>query len=319
VAEKTESPSDAAPEETGPAYVSDQLAVKTWSVLARDLQEGGAVVLLHKTWDPAHDAFVVFPSYSGQRAEQIDPDVWTMWRHELKPPRAGHTRIRDYAEVAATFAIEDDRALAAIEGEFGLSLAEAKRRLADGEPGLVAVVVRVYALARTYKFDDVAEREGDALTVPLPFDVEIEDRTPAIEDEAFERRLARIKTAITGETDARSEPVERLVPIVSDNGHTEPLASTYKKYAGILAILATFTVGMIFIGESSMPAVPQAILLLLGSAIKASLIIFFFMHLKFEKMGLIMVVMIGIFVTSILMFVIPAYDGGHILENSLYK
>ena len=43
------------------------------------------------------------------------------------------------------------------------------------------------------------------------------------------------------------------------------------------------------------------------------------MHLRFEKMGLIMIVMVGIFVTSLLMFAIPAYDGTQILENSLYK
>jgi len=33
------------------AYVSDQLAVKTWSVIARDLHEGGSIVMLHKAWD----------------------------------------------------------------------------------------------------------------------------------------------------------------------------------------------------------------------------------------------------------------------------
>ena len=39
------------------------------------------------------------------------------------------------------------------------------------------------------------------------------------------------------------------------------------------------------------------------------------MHLKFEHMGLIMTVLVGLFVTAILMFVLPAYDGGHILES----
>ena len=39
MADKTESTPDV-PEEQEPAYVSDQLAVKTWSVLARDLREG---------------------------------------------------------------------------------------------------------------------------------------------------------------------------------------------------------------------------------------------------------------------------------------
>ena len=97
------------------------------------------------------------------------------------------------------------------------------------------------------------------------------------------------------------------------------LGKTYKQYAGILGVLAVFTVVMIFIGESSMSQVPKAILLLMGSAVKASLIIFYFMHLKFEKSGLILTVLVGIFVTSILMFVVPAYDGGWVLEKALYK
>ena len=100
---------------------------------------------------------------------------------------------------------------------------------------------------------------------------------------------------------------------------TTPLGTTYKKYAGILAILAIFTVVMIFIGESGMGQVPKAGLLLLGSATKAMLIIFYFMHLKFEKMGLVLTVMVGIFVTSVLMFVVPAYDGSYVLQNSLFK
>ncbi len=93
----------------------------------------------------------------------------------------------------------------------------------------------------------------------------------------------------------------------------------YKGYWMIWVILLVATVTMIFIGESQMSTAPQVVLLLMGSSIKATLIIFFYMHLRFEKMGLIMIVMVGIFVTSLLMFAIPAYDGTQILENSLYK
>lgn len=101
--------------------------------------------------------------------------------------------------------------------------------------------------------------------------------------------------------------------------HAEAGKKVYLQYAKILGVLAFLTVSMIFIGESGMSQAPKVVLLLLGSTIKASLIIFFFMHLKFERMGLIMTVLIGIFVTSILMFVIPAYDGGQVLLKSLHK
>lgn len=100
--------------------------------------------------------------------------------------------------------------------------------------------------------------------------------------------------------------------------HAEAGKKVYLQYAKILGVLACLTVSMIFIGESGMSQAPKAMLLLLGSSIKATLIIFYFMHLKFERMGLILTVLIGIFVTSILMFVVPAYDGGQVLLKSLY-
>jgi cytochrome c oxidase subunit 4 len=102
--------------------------------------------------------------------------------------------------------------------------------------------------------------------------------------------------------------------------HAESAGSHgYKGYWILWIVLLVLTVTMIAIGESSMAHAPQAILLLLGSSVKASLIIFFYMHLRFENRNLILVVLIGIFVTSVLMFVIPAYDGTHILEHRLFR
>jgi len=101
--------------------------------------------------------------------------------------------------------------------------------------------------------------------------------------------------------------------------HAESGKTVYIKYAKILGVLAVLTLSMIFISESGLPQAPKVVLLLLGSSIKATLIIFFFMHLKLEKMNLILTVLIGIFVTSILMFVVPAYDASQVLLRSLSK
>jgi cytochrome c oxidase subunit 4 len=102
--------------------------------------------------------------------------------------------------------------------------------------------------------------------------------------------------------------------------HAETAGSHgYKGYWVLWIVLLVLTVTMIFIGESQMPKVPQVLLLLLGSSLKASLIIFFYMHLRFENRNLVLVVLVGIFLTSILMFVVPAYDGTNILEHRLYQ
>jgi hypothetical protein len=182
--------------ETKSNYVSDQLAVKTWSVVARDLHEGGSVVVLHKAWDSNNKEFILFPSYTGQDPDAIKPDVWMGWRHELKPPMAGHTRLRDFAEVVTAIPLHSAGAIARIENEQALMRSEATRRYHTGEPGLVALVLRVYHLPRTYKFVEVTNNEGDAQFVPLPFDVELTELTPAVEDDDFERRLNAIKAAL---------------------------------------------------------------------------------------------------------------------------
>lgn len=97
-------------------------------------------------------------------------------------------------------------------------------------------------------------------------------------------------------------------------------ATSYKNYWILWIVLLVVTVTMIFIGESDMEhGAPRAMLLLLGSTIKATLIVFYYMHLRSENMGLILTVLVGIFVTGILMFIIPAYDGTHILENRLFR
>jgi len=92
-------------------------------------------------------------------------------------------------------------------------------------------------------------------------------------------------------------------------------AHPYRFYWLLWVVLLAVTLLMIAIEGANLPAALAVVVLLFGSAIKATLIIFYYMHLKFEHMGLIMTVLVGLFVTAILMFVLPAYDGGHILDS----
>ena len=94
-------------------------------------------------------------------------------------------------------------------------------------------------------------------------------------------------------------------------------AHPYRLYWILWAVLLTTTLLMIAIEGANLPATLAAVLLLLGSGVKAVLIIFHYMHLRFEHKTLILTVLVGLFATSILMFVLPAYDGFHILASSL--
>ena len=89
----------------------------------------------------------------------------------------------------------------------------------------------------------------------------------------------------------------------------------YRGYWYLWGVLLAVTLLMIGIEAANLPATFAVVLLLIGSGIKATLIIFHYMHLKFEHMSLILTILVGLFVTAILMFVLPAYDGGHILDS----
>ena len=174
----------------------DQLALKTWSVVARFLHEGAGIVLLEKSWDARNSEIVLFPSYSGQDPQALKPDVWMAWRHVLKPALEGHTYIRDCASVVDAVPIQSEGALAVIDSEHALHLPEALRRYRSDSPGLVAVVLRVRRLSRSYKFKDVMNQEGEGEFVPLPFEVDLEGATPVLPDDEFERRRKGVLAAL---------------------------------------------------------------------------------------------------------------------------
>jgi hypothetical protein len=177
-------------------YVSSQLALKTWSVIDRFLHEGTGIVTLHKAWDSRNQEFVVFPSYAGQDPDALKPDVWMAWRHVLKPALDGHTYIRNYAKVVDAVPVQSVGALRNVLSEHALTAREAEARYVADTPGLVALVLRVYHLARSYKFYDVAAKEGAGEFVPLPFDVSLDDMTPAVDDPLFEHRRSRILNGV---------------------------------------------------------------------------------------------------------------------------
>jgi hypothetical protein len=171
---------------------SKHVAVKTWSVVARFLHEGAGIVTLHKAWDSQLRDFLLFPWYSGQDPNAVKPAVWMAWRHELKAPLGGHSYIRDCARVVDTVPIQSAGALDYIDSEHALTMAEARSRYDSGRPGLVALVLRVYHLSRSYKYYNIASLETEGELLPIAFDVALDDLTPAVEDEDFERRRNRI-------------------------------------------------------------------------------------------------------------------------------
>ena len=91
---------------------------------------------------------------------------------------------------------------------------------------------------------------------------------------------------------------------------------SYKLYWLIWFVLLAFTVAMLFIGHGLFPRVAIVSLLLIGMSAKAALIGGYFMHLRFEKLVLVLIVALAIILTALALFVLIAPDGARILRLS---
>jgi len=75
----------------------------------------------------------------------------------------------------------------------------------------------------------------------------------------------------------------------------------YSKYWKAWGVLLVLTVVMV--------AMANPVVLMTGIAVKAAIILFVFMHLQYEKAGLVLCILIGTFATSVVLFGLLIPDG----------
>ncbi len=90
----------------------------------------------------------------------------------------------------------------------------------------------------------------------------------------------------------------------------------YGTYWRTWGILLAFTLLMLLTGSVSLPKLFVVLLLLGAMMVKASLIGAHFMHLRFEKVGLVITVATGILATAVILFLLISFDGLRILRLS---
>ena len=85
--------------------------------------------------------------------------------------------------------------------------------------------------------------------------------------------------------------------------------ASYKTYWFTWAVLLVLTLGMILVGGAAISRAWVSAFLILAMLAKASLIGGNFMHLRFEKVALVLTVVIGIVFTALALFFGIAPDG----------
>jgi caa(3)-type oxidase subunit IV len=93
--------------------------------------------------------------------------------------------------------------------------------------------------------------------------------------------------------------------------------SPYRVYWITWAILLAITVGMLAAEEFRLPRGFLVAFLLAFMTVKAVMIGGNFMHLRFEKPSLAVMVASGIVVTSLILYAFISQESGHVLERTI--
>ncbi len=87
-------------------------------------------------------------------------------------------------------------------------------------------------------------------------------------------------------------------------------------YWRIWSMLLVLTLIMVFIDQSPLTRGVLVLVLVVAMLAKASLIAGYFMHLRFEKLKLTLIVLVGLLITGFVLFALIAPDGMRILDLS---
>lgn len=98
---------------------------------------------------------------------------------------------------------------------------------------------------------------------------------------------------------------------------TEPVTSRgYGLYWRIWGILLALTLGMIVFDQLAVPRLLLVLVLVTAMLLKAAMIAGYFMHLKFERLILVLSVLFGLLVNGAILFALIAPDGLRVLRLS---
>jgi hypothetical protein len=184
---------------------SDNRAFKEWAIVCRALAQGRQILILRKGgiaegprgFEVTDRQFFLFPTYLHQAPASVVPD----WRDQMATcvdPSPGRVTISDYAVVASWLKISSLDKLRALEGLHIWSDEVVSERFHRwSSESVIALLVRVYALPRPAVVESLPEYAGCKSWLTLAEQVSLEGAHPVLEDDAFERRMAELKSLVS--------------------------------------------------------------------------------------------------------------------------
>lgn len=170
------------------------VAFKEWAAVCLALGAGEQLLILRKGgihegragFQVAHRWFWLYPTRFHESPGQLTPTAsqWLAPARDLAPP-SGRTWLRHLAEVTDVYAIPTLTGLARLEGWHGWSTETVQSRFAYRQPGLFALVVRIYRRDEPWDLAETAAMAGCRSWVELDGPLTTAGVKPVLADPIF--------------------------------------------------------------------------------------------------------------------------------------
>lgn len=192
---------------------TNDVALKEWAVLCRELEAGRQVVLLRKGgirdqsrgFSVDHAEFFLFPTYVHENEDDLTAPARAMLAEVARAaPPAGEVRLSLYAEVHDVVPVQDLDLLRRLDGLHALAWPAAERRFHYRRPGLHVITLRVHRLPAPLAIPSLARYDGCRSWVPLETALPVGGARPVLDEQAFARRVTTVREALAGTSRERS-------------------------------------------------------------------------------------------------------------------
>jgi hypothetical protein len=185
--------------------VVNDVALKEWAVICRELAEGRQVIILRKGgireprtgFSVEHQEFFLFPTYVHQNEDELVGAARAALSDvERSAPPGGLLHLDLYARVAAVIEVSDLEALRRLDGHHALAWSAVERRFNYRRPGLHVVALQMFRLFEPIRVENLARYDGCRSWVALESACPTAGCQPILPETEFQRRFLALEASL---------------------------------------------------------------------------------------------------------------------------